>query len=51
MDFMVRKGYKNRSNVTSSGTKVNDFIFVKSGYLENIPLFNLHDGVVTNEFN
>ena len=46
MQFMLSKGYKNRSNVTSTTGKVNDFIFVKEGYLEHIPLFNVHNGVI-----
>ena len=46
MQFMVGKGYKNRSNVTSTTGRVNDFVFVKDGYLEHVDLFNVHNGVV-----
>ena len=43
MDFMVRKGYRNRANVTTSWGTANDFIFVKNGYLEHVPLFDVRD--------
>ena len=46
MRFMLGKGYKNRSNVTSNTGKVNDYIFIKEGYLEDVPLFNVHNHVV-----
>ena len=46
LNFMRQNGYRNRSNVTSTTRKVNDFIFVKEGYLEEIYLFNVHNGVV-----
>ena len=49
MQFMLGKGYKNRSNVTSSTSRVNDYIFVKEGYLEHIPLFNVHNGVIVSK--
>ena len=46
MDFMSKRGYKNRANVTKSYGTANDFLYVKEGYLEDIQLFNVYNNVI-----
>ena len=41
-DFMEKKGYRVRAEVTDTNWRANDYIFVKKGFNEDIKLQDIH---------